>query len=232
MKPQSETLKRAAAAYALAMVGDGMTVGLGTGSTAEQFLELLAARVRDGLKVIGAATSERSARIAGALGIPVAPLDAIAPLDITVDGADEADRDRNLVKGGGGALLREKLVAASSRKMVAIMDEIKLVARLGRFPLPVEVVEFGHAGTALRLARAAAEIGYPDIAVKLRAKDGVPFRTDCGNVIYDCRFGAITDIPALASALSSVTGVVEHGLFSGLTTACVVARREGIECLE
>ncbi|MBV9062543.1 MAG: ribose-5-phosphate isomerase RpiA, partial [Alphaproteobacteria bacterium] len=158
--PDFAALKRAAAARALEFVHDGMTLGLGTGSTAEVFLELLAARVRGGLKVIGAATSECTAARARSLGIPTASIEELAPLDITVDGADEADRELNLIKGGGGALLREKIVASNSRRMVVIADRSKLVDRLGRFALPIEVTSFGHTVTAARIQQMAQDLGY------------------------------------------------------------------------
>src|ERR1700742_231762 len=160
-----DSLKREAAAKALDFVQHGMKLGLGTGSTAEAFLELLAPRVRGGLDIDCVATSERTAQMARSLGIPLGDLDALAPLDLTVDGADEADRDLNLIKGGGAALLREKIVAASSKKMVVIADETKLVARLGKFPLPVEVVMFGHGATAKRIDAAVAKLGYANVPV-------------------------------------------------------------------
>src|ERR1700742_617874 len=146
-----DSLKRDAAAKALDFVTHGMKLGLGTGSTAEAFLDQLAPKVRGGLSVDCAATSERTAAKARTLGIPLGDLDALAPLDLTIDGADEADRDLTLIKGGGAALLREKIVAASSKCMVVIADETKLVARLGKFPLPVEIVLFGHSATAARI---------------------------------------------------------------------------------
>src|SRR5262245_57416408 len=148
-------LKRAAAARALDFVRDGMKLGLGTGSTAEAFLDLLAERVRGGLAITGTATSQRTADKARALGIRLEELDAIGPLDLVIDGADEADADLNLIKGGGGALLREKIVAAAGRRMIVIADDSKLVQQLGAFPLPVEVVTFGHETTARRIASEA-----------------------------------------------------------------------------
>src|ERR1700689_4899518 len=146
-----DSLKRAAAAKALDFVQDGMKLGLGSGSTAEIFVEMLAPRVRGGEKLLCVPSSEKTAALARKLGITLAALDDLAPLDLTIDGADEADRNLDLIKGGGGMLLREKIVAASSRKMLVIADETKLVPRLGRFPLPVEVVEFGHKTTVTRL---------------------------------------------------------------------------------
>lgn len=228
----TDTLKRAAAMRAVDLVQSGMKLGLGTGSTAEAFLEILADRVRGGLKIIGTPTSKRTEDEARALGIPLDDLDKLAPLDLTVDGADEADSDFNLIKGGGGALLHEKIVAASSKLMAIIADESKLVARLGKFPLPVEVIAFGHATTARRIAAATQVLGYKNLVPNLRMKDGAIFRTDSSNVIYDCPFGAITDAPALAAALSAVTGVVEHGLFVGLATTLVLAGPKGVKLLE
>jgi ribose 5-phosphate isomerase A len=227
-----DSLKREAAAKALEFVTAGMKLGLGTGSTAEAFVDLLGPRVRGGLNVDCVATSERTAQKARALGIPLGDLDALAPLDLTVDGADEADRDLNLIKGGGAALLREKIVAASSRAMVVIADETKLVARLGKFPLPVEVVAFGHTATAQRIAAAAAALGYADLEVRARTKDGAPVRTDSGNLIYDCAFGAIKDASALAAAMSGVAGVVEHGLFVRIATTLLVAHPGEVEVIQ
>ena len=226
------SLKRAAALRALEFVEDGMKLGLGTGTTAEAFLDVLAPKLRGGMKIVGTATSERTAQKARALSIPMADLDGLAPLDLTIDGADEADRALTLIKGGGGALVREKIVAASSKRMIVIADETKLVAKLGHFPLPVEVSTFGHATTAARIVNAAAKLKCNHLPLSLRLKDGAPFKTDGGNYIYDCAFGAITDAPALAAALSAVPGVVDHGLFVGLATALVIARETGIEVIE
>src|SRR5580692_5844406 len=161
-------LKRAVAAKALDYVVDGMKLGLGSGSTAEIFLELLAPRIRGGLKLLCVPTSERTATAARKLGITLASLDDLAPLDLTIDGADEADRNLDLIKGVGGMLLREKIVAASSRKMLVIADETKMVPRLGKFPLPVEVVEFGHKATAERLVKALEALGYDQPLLRLR----------------------------------------------------------------
>jgi ribose 5-phosphate isomerase A len=228
----ANALKRAAAARALDFVEDGMKLGLGTGSTAELFLELLAERVRSGLKLIGTPTSERTAARARALGIPIDDLDGLGQLDLVVDGADEADRNLDLIKGGGGALLREKIVAASASRMVVIADETKLVERLGRYPLPVEVVPFGHAATRSRICAAARLLGYEVLSPALRMKEGTPFITDSGNYIYDCPFGAISDATALASVLSPIAGVVEHGLFVGMATALVIAGPSGVRLFE
>src|ERR1700753_2349295 len=158
-------LKRAAAAKALDHVQDGMKLGLGSGSTAEMFVELLGPRVRGGQKLLCVPTSEKTAALARKLGLTLSALDELAPLDLTVDGADEADRNLDLIKGGGGMLLREKIVAAASKKMLVIADESKLVPRLGKFPVPVEVVEFGHKATAARLTQCLAVLGYENIAM-------------------------------------------------------------------
>jgi len=225
-------MKRAAAAKALEYLTDGMRLGLGTGSTAEIFLELLAARVRGGLNVIGVPTSERTAEKARSLGIPLAALDDLAPLDLTVDGADEADRKLNLIKGAGGALLREKIVATSSKRMMVIADKTKLVSRLGKFLLPIEVLEFGQKTTAERIRLVLAKFGYSDVPVTLRSHDGLTFVSDSGNLIYDCALQAISSAPKLAAALSDVPGVVEHGLFIGVATSLIIAHPRKVEVIE
>jgi ribose 5-phosphate isomerase A len=230
--PDSSLLKRAAAARALDYVKDGMRLGLGTGSTADAFLDLLGERVRSGLKIVGTPTSERTAAKARTLNIPLEELDVLGRLDLTIDGADEADGNLDLIKGGGGALLREKIVAASSARMVVIADESKLVQRLGAFPLPVEVVPFGHRTTAARIAAVSHALGYERVHMVLRLREGTMFRTDGGNCIYDCAYGAIADAGSLAAALSMVTGVVEHGLFVGLATALVLAGAGGVRVIE
>ena len=229
--PDSATLKRVAAAKALEYVEDGMKLGLGTGSTAEAFLEVLAQRVRGGLTITGVATSNRTAEKARALGITIAELDQVGDLDLVVDGADETDGDLNLIKGGGGAHLIEKIVATAAKKMVVIADETKLVKTLGKYPLPVEVVQFGHATTARRVVSAAKALKR-DITPVLRQKDGATFITDSGNYIYDCAFGSIANPAKLAIALSVIPGVVEHGLFVGIATTLILARSTGVEVIE
>ena len=226
----SEKLKRQAAERAMAFVRPGMKLGLGTGSTARHFVDLIGEAVKRGLDVVGVPTSEVTFRQAQALGVPLATLDEIAELDLTVDGADEIDPALRLIKGGGGALLREKIVASSSRRMVAIADSTKRVARLGRFPLPVEVVPFGLASTRRRVERAAASVGLGG-AIELRRRDGAIFVTDGGHYILDCAFGAIPDPDALNQALAAVCGVVEHGLFIGMATTAIFAGPNGIELL-
>jgi ribose 5-phosphate isomerase A len=230
--PDATALKRAAAARALDFVEDGMKLGLGTGSTADVFVELLAERVRAGLRIMATPTSERTAEKARSLGIAMHELDAMGSLDLVVDGADEADGNLDLIKGGGGALTREKIVAASAERMVVIADESKLVARLGAFSVPVEVITFGHATTRARICAAVESLGYENLAPVLRVKSGQTFRTDSGNVIYDCAFRSIADVPALAAALSPVTGVVEHGLFVNMASALVIAGASAVRVIE
>lgn len=220
--------KRAAAARALELVTPGMKLGLGTGSTAAHFVDLLGARVAQGLKVICVPTSERTRAQAESLSIPLTTLDETPALDLTVDGADEVDAALTLIKGGGGALLREKIVAAASASMVAIVDESKIAARLGKFPLPVEVNAFGLGATRLLVEKTAARHGCQG-AVSLRAgADGKPFVTDGGHLILDCAFGAIADAEKLSADLFAIPGVVEHGLFIGLARAAIVAGTSGI----
>ena len=225
-------LKRAVAAKALDYVQDGMKLGLGSGSTAEVFVELLAPRVRSGQKLLCVPTSKRTATLARKLGITLSTLDDLAPLDLTIDGADEADRNLDLIKGGGGMLLREKIVAAASKKMIVIADESKLVPRLGRYALPIEVVEFGHKSIAAHLSESFAALGYAHVPLTLRQKDGANFKTDSGNFIYDCGFGAIQNAPKLANAVSAVPGVVEHGLFIGIATTLLIAGPGEVEVIE
>ncbi len=231
-RPDLAALKRAAAVKALDYLHDGMKLGLGTGSTAEAFLDVLGERVRKGLRIVGAATSERTGELARQLGIPIAPVDDLAPLDLTVDGADEADRNLDLIKGGGGALLREKIVAASSRRMLVIVDETKLVGRLGKFPLPLEIVDFGHRTTLARIRAVLTDLGYKNVTLSQRMRGDAAFRTDSGNLIYDCGLDSIRHTGKLASALSSVAGVVEHGLFVGIGSVLLVAHADSVEIIE
>jgi ribose 5-phosphate isomerase A len=215
--------KTNAAAYAVALVQDGMRVGLGTGSTAEIAVRLLGDRVRAGLDVVGVPTSERTRVQAQSLGIKLSDLERTPQLDIVIDGADEADAKLRLVKGGGGALLREKVVASVAKRVVVICDSTKLVATLGAFPLPVEVATFAWPVVAARLRALGGE-------PTLRAdKAGAPFVTDEGHFILDARFGAIADPERLARDLSDTPGVMEHGLFIGLATDLVVGRGDGVE---
>jgi ribose 5-phosphate isomerase A len=223
-----DALKRQAAATALEHVRDGMQLGLGTGSTAKHFVDLLSEKVAAGMKVVGVPTSEATRIQAEQCKIPLTTLDAIDRLDLTVDGADEVDGALNLIKGGGGALLREKIVAAASDRMIVIADETKWVDALGRFPLPVEVIPFGLAATQRMMAKAFAESGVSGQMVVRKAKDGHVFVTDGGHWIIDAHLGRIADAPRLAGLLNPIPGVVEHGLFIGLATTVVLAGAQGI----
>ncbi len=214
----------------MAFVRPGMKLGLGTGSTARHFVDRLGQSVREGLDVVGVPTSQATFRQAEALGVPLATLDEIPELDLTVDGADEIDSSLRMIKGGGGALLREKIVAAASRRMLVIADSTKLVDRLGVFPLPVEVVPFGLAATRRRVERASGDLGLTG-SIELRRRNGEIFITDGGHYILDCAFGAILDPEALARALAFIPGVVEHGLFVDLASAAIVAGPNGVETL-
>jgi ribose 5-phosphate isomerase A len=227
-----DELKRQAAARALEEVRDGMRLGLGTGSTAKHFVELLGERVRAGLNVVGVPTSEVTRADAERCGIPLTTLDEIDRLDLTVDGADEIDPALNVIKGGGGALLREKIVAAASERMIVIADESKWVDVLGRFPLPVEVVPFGLAATQRSLGQAFAQGGVSGQMVLRKGKDGHVFVTDGGHWIVDAHLGRIVDAPRLAALLSVIPGVVEHGLFIGIAKAAVLAGAQGIRFVE
>ena len=219
--------KQIAGEAAAALIEAGMTVGLGTGSTAAWFVKALGARGLTGLKCV--ATSNATAELAKQVGLKVIDLDKAGSIDITVDGADEIGPDLALIKGGGAALLREKLVWEASLRCVVIADAAKTVKTLGKFPLPIEVVPFGHTTTAGRIADALA---WCDIAAepKLRlAKDGQPLRTDNGNLIYDAACKTIEDPALLAEALKSLTGVVDHGLFLGLADEALVGTAAGVE---
>jgi ribose 5-phosphate isomerase A len=226
-----DTFKREAARRALDYVRGGMKLGLGSGSTAAHFVDLLGARVRNGLKVVCVPTSERTRALAEAAGVPLTTLDSDPELDLTIDGADEVDPQLRLIKGGGGALLREKIVAASSRRMIVIADASKQVARLGRFKLPVEVVPFGLGSTRRRVAAAAAGCECRGAIEVRQAADGGAFVTDGGHLILDCAFGAIPDPEGLALALLQIPGVVDHGLFIGLASAAILAGADGVSML-
>lgn len=224
--------KRQAAERALAYVEDGTTLGLGTGSTAAHFVVLIGERVRRGMKLTCVPTSEATRLQAEQLGITLSTLDSTPFLDLTVDGADELDGQLRLIKGGGGALLREKIVAMASERMVVIADASKQVPVLGRFPLPVEVVRFGLTATSNMVGVMAAEVGCEGEIVLRVGKDGQPFTTDGGNCILDCAFGQIDEPEALDEALKLVPGVVENGLFLGIADAAIVAGPEGVAVLE
>lgn len=220
---RSNAQKQRAAVYAAGLVENGQVVGLGTGSTADYALEALAERERQGLTFVSVATSTRTAAKAAALGLSLRDLNDVERIDITIDGADEVDRDRNLIKGGGGALLREKLVAQATRRQVIVVDRSKVVSRLGTgFYVPVEIVPFGWRHTLQRLTALGCRAG-------LRDGEAAPFRTDNGNYVVKCDFGPIDDPPALERRIKSVSGVVESGLFIGLTHTLVIGDDDGVE---
>jgi ribose 5-phosphate isomerase A len=227
-----EKLKRDAAARAVEQVSSGMRLGLGTGSTAKHFVELLAERVRGGLRVVGVPTSEVTRADAQRLGVPLTTLDETPELDLTVDGADEIAPDLTLIKGGGGALLREKIVAAASARMIVIADESKWVTTLGRFKLPIEVMPFGLGATRRAIKQAAAAAGCAGPLQIRSGKDGHAFVTDGGHWIVDAALERIPDPHALALRLSQIPGVVEHGLFIGLAKTAILAGAAGVRVIE
>jgi ribose 5-phosphate isomerase A len=226
----SDDQRRRAAEAAIGEVRPGMKLGLGTGRTADHFVRLLGAKVRGGLDVVGVPTSEKTARLAEAEGIPLTTLDAEPALDLTIDGADEIDSRLRLIKGGGGALLREKIVAAASARMLVVVDAAKFVGTLGAFPLPIEVVPFGL-GATRRAIEAAIE--HLDLGgdIALRRTGDQPFLTDGGHHILDASLGRIPEPEALSAALAAIPGVVEHGLFLGLASAAIIGRDDGVERL-
>ncbi|PPJ46290.1 ribose-5-phosphate isomerase RpiA [Rhizobium sp. KAs_5_22] len=224
-------MKIKAAAAALEHVEDGMRLGIGTGSTAEEFVRLLAEKVAGGLKVEGVPTSERTARLCLELGVPLKSLDELPQLDLTIDGADEVDAQLRLIKGGGGALLREKIVAAASERMIVIADESKVVDVLGRFPLPIEINPFGQASTRIAVEKTAERLGLTG-ELKLRASGDGLFTTDGGHLILDASFGRIPDAEALAIALNTIPGVVEHGLFINLASLAIIAGPAGARVMD
>ena len=228
----ADLLKRESARRALEFVKPGMKLGLGTGSTAAHFVDLLGERTRGGLGVVCVPTSEATRKQAENLKIPLTTLDETPQLDLTVDGADELDARLNLIKGGGGALLREKIVAFASREMIVVADESKAVSELGRFPLPIEIVDFGLEAIRRSVVEAGAAAGCHG-EMKLRKRpDGHVFVTDQGHVILDAHFGRIPDAAALARGLAQVPGVVEHGLFIGFATRAILAGSEGVRIVE
>ncbi len=226
MTTTTDTEKAAAARKSLEYVKDGMVVGLGSGSTATFAIQFLGELVEKGLKIRGVPTSRASAELARSLHIPLTTFHDVAYTDVTIDGADEVAGGLALIKGGGGALLHEKIVAASSRCLVIVADKHKLVEKLGRFPLPVEVIPFAAAPVEKQLV----EIGAHPVLRTL--KDGSPYVTDEGNHIFDCHYGVIEDPPAVAHAIKTMTGVVEHGLFLGLASVAIIAGPDGALVLE
>jgi ribose 5-phosphate isomerase A len=216
--------KEAAARASLKYLEDGQVVGLGTGSTAAYFIKLLGEKVRNGFRIRGIPTSDRSRELALSLGIPIITLDDSQEIAVTVDGADEVDPQLRLIKGGGGAMLREKIVASATKKLVIVADASKQVARLGKFPLPVEVIRFAQTLVTKRIEALGA-----NVTVR-KNPDGSPYVTDENNHVLDCRFGEIRDPDGLARRLSEMPGVVEHGLFIGMASVVLFAR--GSEIVE
>jgi len=226
--PGDDSFRVKAAEAAVAEVKQGMKLGLGSGRTAEHFVRLLGERVRAGLTVVGVPTSDRTAELARGLGIPLATLEEEPELDLDVDGADEIDPELRLIKGGGGALLREKIVATASKRMLVLGDPNKLVKMLGAFPLPIEVVPFGLKATRRAIERAAGELLLKP-EMQLRLANGDPYVTDGGHYILDASFGRIPDPEALARALEATPGVVDHGLFLGLASAAIIGRSDRVD---
>jgi ribose 5-phosphate isomerase A len=223
MTTMQDEAKRRAAEYAIALVNGGQVVGLGTGSTAKFAIEGLGRRISEGLSIKGVPTSLATEKMAREVGIPLVDLNDVHVIDITLDGADEVDHDFNMIKGGGGALTREKLVALASKRRVILVDESKLVSELGQSrSLPVEVLPFAWALSARRLS----ELGC---TASLRHQDGLCFVTDNGNYILDCEFGAIADPPALERKIKLQHGVIESGLFIGIADMLVVGFDDRVE---
>jgi ribose 5-phosphate isomerase A len=231
--PEVQNYKRQAAARALELVEPGMVLGLGTGSTAAEFVNLLGERMRrERLDLRCIATSVQTKCQAEQAGIAIADFSTIAAVDLTVDGADEIDPQLNLIKGGGGALLREKIVAMASDRVCIIADSSKRVERLGAFPLPVEIVDFGLAATLAMIESAAADAGCTGSILVRHTAQGEPFRTDSGHLIADCALGEISDPELLADLLDIVPGVVEHGLFIGIAGEVFLAGPSGVVALK
>nr|WP_321525886.1 ribose-5-phosphate isomerase RpiA [uncultured Cohaesibacter sp.] len=228
----SEQLKRQAAAAALEFVEDGMKLGIGTGSTALHFVELLGEKVAAGMKVIGVPTSERTAELCKKNGVPLTTLEETPELDLTVDGADEIDPQMRLIKGGGGALLREKIVASASANMIVIADKSKIVDTLGAFPLPIEVMPFGLGSTMIAVQKVCDHYGMQGALSLRKAADGSNFVTDGKHYIIDATFGRISDVEGLDAALRAIPGVVETGLFIGIASKAVVAGADGVSIIE
>ena len=219
--------KQIAAEEAVKYIENGMVIGIGTGSTAAYMIQALAQRLREGLSIVGAVpTSEATAQLAGSLGIPLTDLDAHPQLDLDIDGADEIDGALNLIKGAGGALLREKIVAAASRRFIVIADSSKIARQLGHsFPVPVEIIPFARTPVQLQLQALGAQ-------VRLRQRESQTFYTDSGNIILDCFFpGGISDPPALHASIKSIVGVVESGLFLNMAERAIIGSANGVQVL-
>jgi len=220
-----------AAQKAFEYVEDGMKLGLGTGSTADEFTKILSDNVKNGLDVICVPTSENTKDLAESLNIPLASLENLNFLDLTVDGADEVDDDLSLLKGGGGALLREKIIAFNSKKMIVIADDTKKVSKLGEFRLPIELIKFEHKTIINRVLEKLENIGYSGTA-ELRVINGNPFTTDSENLIYDLSIGLIEEPAIIDNLLNSIPGVVENGLFVDMANIVIIGEQNGVKIIE
>ena len=225
--PQDEAKLAAATKAIETFLQDGMTIGLGSGTTSRFFVRMLGDRVKSGLRVIGVPSSKSTGQLAQEVGVPLADLNDVEQLDLTIDGADEIDPKGRMIKGGGANLLWEKIVASASRKMVAIVDESKRVQRLGRFPLPVEIIPFSWRSTERQLQNLFKKAGYDDVRIDVRGSREKPLITDSGHYLLDCHLQEIADPEFLAASLNQIPGVVEHGLFLGIATDAAVGKAEG-----
>ncbi len=230
--PDPEAMKRQAAEAAFKEVHEGMRLGLGTGSTARHIVEILAAEVQKGFNCVCVSTSERTSELARSLGLQISELDDVGHLDLTIDGADEIDPHCNLIKGAGGALLREKIVAAASDRMIVIANRSKLVPVLGACALPIEINRFAEGVTMAAIAGIMRRHGGGERIELRKNAAGNPFQTDGGHHIADAFFGRISDAEALSNELCAIPGVVEHGLFIGMCAAAYVAGPDGVERLQ
>ena len=228
-----EKEKKNAAGAALGYLEDGLTIGLGTGSTVRFFLEMLGQEIADGLNLRGVPTSRQTELLAKSWQIPLVPVEQVDRIHLTVDGADEIDRDGNLIKGGGGALLREKIIANASDQFIVIADPSKQVETLGEFPLPVEVSSFGFTITAKKIYDVLTQHGIDNPQVKQRFDDmGDPFVSDGGNFVLDCHCERIESADVLGKILASIPGVIEHGLFLDLTRTVIIGNETGTKIFE
>jgi len=225
--PQDEAKLAAATKAIETFLQDGMTIGLGSGTTSRFFVRILGDRVKSGLRVIGVPSSKSTGQLAQEVGVPLADLNDVEQLDLTIDGADEIDPKGRMIKGGGANLLWEKIVASASRKMVAIVDESKRVQRLGRFPLPVEIIPFSWRSTERQLQNLFKKAGYDDVRIDVRGSREKPLITDSGHYLLDCHLQEIADPEFLADHLNQIPGVVEHGLFLGIATDAAIGKPDG-----
>ena len=226
----SRKMKIIAAKEAMKLVKNGMKLGLGTGSTVNEFLLLLSEEIKNGLSITGVVTSEETRNLSNKLNIPLSTLKKLKKLDLTIDGADEIDKNLSLIKGGGGALLREKIVAYNSSQLIIIADKSKIVEELGDFKLPVEVSSYEHEATSYRILDNLSNIGYEG-SIVLRKKDNQVFITDGGNYIYDLSIGYISEPYLIEQLLNSIPGVFENGLFINLTNKVIIGDEESTEII-